>query len=211
MKVGNEAIVKNVVFDIGQVLLEFNWKNFIENMDIAQDKKKKLANVTLGNINHWNEHDRGMSDEDFIKKSLEIEPDIEGELRYYLENIGTIVKEYEYSVPLMRSLKEKGYNVYLLSNYGKTPFKYALDNMKFFDKADGMVVSYQVGVIKPEPEIYKILFDKYKLIPEECVFIDDRADNIDAAVKMGMKGIVFDEIGNVLKQMNAILCEEIQI
>lgn len=205
----HRIIIKNVVFDIGQVLLQFDWRNFIAGMDISDKKKEQLTHVTLGNISHWNEHDRGMCDEEFIKKSLEIEPDIEDELRYYLEHIGTIVKEYDYSVPLIKKLKEKGYGVYLLSNYGVTPFKYAFDNMKFFDEVDGMVISHEVGVIKPEPEIYKILFDKYNLVAGESVFIDDREDNVVAARDVGMCGIVFDNIGAVTRKLEILLGESV--
>lgn len=205
----HKIIIRNVVFDIGQVLLEFDWRKFIAGMDISDTKKEQLAHVTLGNIPHWNEHDRGMSDEDFIKKSLIIEPDIEEELRYYLKYIGTVAKEYDHSVPLMRALKEHGYGVYLLSNYGVTPFKYARENMKFFDEVDGMIISHEVGVIKPEPEIYEILFERYNLVPGECVFIDDRADNIEAAVNMGMSGIVFEDIEGVYSRLNMLLGEKI--
>lgn len=205
----HKVIIKNVVFDVGQVLLEFNWKGFIANMDIPEDKKEKLIHVTLGNMAHWNEHDRGMPDDEFIAKSLEIEPDIRSELEYYMKNIGTIVKEYSHSVPLIRDLKAKGYMVYILSNYGITPIKYAKEHMKFFDEVDGMIISSDVGYIKPEPEIYEILFERFNLIPGECVFIDDRADNIEAAINMGMSGIVFEEIGQVKKQLKRVLGVEV--
>ena len=207
----HKVIIRNVVFDIGQVLLGFDWRKFIAGMNIREEKQRQLAHVTLGNIPHWNEHDRGMCDEEFVKKSLLIEPDIEEELRYYLAHIGTIAREYDHSVPLIRSLKEKGYGVYLLSNYGVTPFKYAKENMKFFDEVDGMIISHEVGLIKPEPGIYELLFEKYGLVPEECVFIDDRADNIEAAMDMGMSGIVFDDIGNVKKQLSIMLEQEIDL
>ena len=207
----HKIIIKNVVFDIGQVLLEFDWRKFIAGMDISDKKKEQLAHVTLGNIPHWNEHDRGMEDEAFIQKSLAIEPDIEEELRYYLKYIGTVAKEYDHSVPLMRSLKKHGYGVYLLSNYGVTPFKYARENMKFFDEVDGMIISHEVGVIKPEPRIYEILFERYGLVPGECVFIDDRADNIEAAVNMGMSGIVFEDIEQVKNELERLLGNGINI
>ena len=205
----HKIIIRNVVFDVGQVLLEFDWRSFISNMDISEDKKIKLQNVTLGNMSHWNEHDRGMDDEEFIQKSLMIEPEIGEELEYYMKNIGTIVKEYSYSVPLIKELKKRGYMVYILSNYGKTPIKYAYEHMKFFKEVHGMIISSEVGCIKPEPEIYEILFDKFGLVPGECVFIDDRADNIEAAKDMGMSGIVFENIAQVINQLRVILCEDI--
>ncbi len=207
----HKVIIKNVILDIGEVLLEFDWKNFIANMQISEEKKQLLVNVTLGNQALWNEHDRGISDDEYVKRALLIQSDIEEELRLYLENIGTIVKEFKHSVPLIRYLKDNGYRVYLLSNYGVTPFKYALNNMKFFDYVDGMVVSHEVGVVKPEPEIYNILFERYNLVPEECVFLDDKNENVDAALKLGMSGIVFDDIENVIKRLSLVLCKKISI
>lgn len=197
----HKIIIRNVVFDVGQVLLEFDWRKFIKDMNIGEEKEAMLINVTLGNIPHWNWHDRGMDDEEFIRKSLELEPGIENELKHYMANIGTCVKEYEYAVPLIKELKSKGFDVYILSNYGRTPFKYAKDNMKFFDEVDGMVISHEVGMIKPEPEIYELLYSRYDLVPGECLFLDDRADNIDAAIKCGMSGIVFVNIEQALKEL----------
>ncbi len=208
----HKVIIKNVVFDVGQVLLEFNWRKFVDELNMSDDTKKKLINATIGSQKHWDEHDRGvLSDEEFISSCIKIEPDIPDEIRYYMENVGKIVKEYDYSTPLMRTLKELGYKVYILSNYGRTPFKYALEHMSFFDEADGRVVSYEVGAVKPEQEIFKIFVDKYNLEPSECVFIDDRADNIEASIRAGMSGIVFKNIEQVLLELDNILGTEIEI
>ena len=205
----HKIIIKNIIFDVGQVLLEFDWRKFIKDMNIGSEKEAMLSNVTLGNIPHWNHHDRGMYDDEFIKKSLEIEPDIEEELTYYMANIGTCAKEFDYAVPLIKALKAKGFGVYILSNYGRTPFKYARENMKFFDEVDGMIISHEVGLIKPEPEMYQLLYRKFNLVPGECVFLDDRADNIEAAIKAGMSGVVFGNVDDALKDLSKIINEEI--
>lgn len=208
----HKVIIKNVVFDVGQVLLEFNWRKFVDELNMSDDIKKKLINATIGSQKHWDEHDRGiLSDEEFISSCIKTEPDIPEEIRYYMENVGKIVKEFDYSTPLIRALKKMGYRVYILSNYGKTHFKYALEHMSFFDEVDGRVVSYEVGAVKPEQEIFKIFVDKYNLEPSECVFIDDRADNILASVKAGMSGIVFKDIKQVLLELDNILGTELDI
>lgn len=207
----HKIIIKNIIFDVGQVLLEFDWRKFIKGMNIGEEKEKKLSNVTLGNIPHWNHHDRGMYDDEFIKKSLEIEPDIETELTYYMANIGTCAKEFDYAVPLIRELKANGYGVYILSNYGRTPFQYAKNNMKFFDEVDGMIISHEVGLIKPEPEMYELLYRKYNLVAGECVFLDDREDNIEAAIEAGMSGVVFRDVRQALADMQKIINQTITI
>ncbi len=201
----HKIIIRNIVFDVGQVLLEFDWRKFIKDMNIGAEKEAMLSNVTLGNIAHWNHHDRGMYDDEFIKKSLEIEPYIEKELTYYMANIGSCAREFDYAVPLIRALKASGFNVFILSNYGRTPFKYARENMKFFDEVDGMIISHEVGLIKPEREMYELLYKKFNLVPGECVFLDDRADNIEAAIDAGMSGVVFEDVNQALRDLEKII------
>ena len=72
---------------------------------------------------------------------------------------------------------------------------------------DGGVMSYEVKCLKPDPAIYQSLFEKYHLKPEECVFIDDNAANIDAAKKLGMKTILFQDYFQAQKQLN-VLCNK---
>ena len=109
------------------------------------------------------------------------------------ENRDKLVKPYDYSVPWIRSLKERGYHVYLLSNYPRDIFTLHAGNgsFPFLDYVDGKVVSGFVQMIKPDADIYKCLMDKYTLKPEECIFIDDREENIQGAINVGMQGIVF--------------------
>ena len=90
-------------------------------------------------------------------------------------------------------------------------YNIVVENMSFFNEADGRVVSYEVGVVKPEQEIFKIFVDKYNLEPSECVFIDDRADNIEASIRAGMSGIVFKDIEQVLLELDNILGTELEI
>ena len=206
----HKVIIKNVIFDIGQVLLEFNWRAYMENDPVLKPVKDKLINATMANMKHWDENDRGVwSDEEFIARSIEIEPDIPDEIRYYMENVGKIIKEYKYSTPLIRKLKSMGYKVYILSNYGRRHFQQVIDHMSFLQEVDGRVVSYEVGLVKPEAEIFHVIVDKYCLNPSECVFLDDRADNIEAAVKEGMSGIVFDNIEQAVEELSNKLCEKV--
>ena len=94
---------------------------------------------------------------------------------------------------MVRAAKERGYHVYLLSNYPRDIFTLHAGNgsFPFLDYVDGKVVSGFVQMIKPDTDIYKCLMDKYTLKPEECIFIDDREENIQGAINVGMQGIVF--------------------
>jgi len=87
----------------------------------------------------------------------------------------------------VHALKEKGYKIYLLSNYNEDFFRVHTQGASFLEDIDGKVVSYEIHKIKPEPEIYQYLLDKYKLQPEESVFFDDRPENTQTAEGLGMK------------------------
>ena len=93
--------------------------------------------------------------------------------------------------------------MYLLSNYGKTSFEAARDNgrLSFLPLVDGAVISYEIKIVKPEPGIYEALLTKYGLQAKECVFLDDKAENIEAAKALGFHGIVVEQAKQELKML----------
>ena len=108
---------------------------------------------------------------------------------------------------LVKSLKNAGLRIYLLSNASKAQPHY-WQKLPFSTLFDGTLISCDVGVVKPMPEIYKAFTAKFSLLPEECVFIDDAAANVAGAVACGWQGIVFhgdsEELAEKLKKMLAI-------
>ena len=88
------------------------------------------------------------------------------------------------------TVKSEGFGVYVLSNAHRSFYRYfpRYFDLEFFD---GVVVSADVHTVKPDIKIYKHLLEKYSLKPEECLFIDDRADNVEGATKAGMKAFQF--------------------
>ena len=199
-------MIKNIVFDMGMVLVEFDWRTYLNSLGFSEETKTTMIKEALGNQDVWDEHDRGvLDDEEFIAMASKNAPEIEKPLRIYMENVGKIITEYEYSKEWLHSLKERGYHIYILSNYGKTPFQYAKEHFSYFGEADGMVISSEVKMVKPEPGIYKYLLDTYELRPEETVFIDDRKDNIDMAKSFGMKGIVFENYQQGKTELETLL------
>lgn len=187
-------MIKNIVFDMGMVLVNFDWPAYLKSLPLEEDIKEKMIEKALGNMHVWNEHDRGvMSDEEFIAFASREAPEIEDGIRMYMKGVGTIIEEYDYAREWLHTLRERGYQIYILSNYGATPFKYAREHFSYFGEAHGIVVSSDVKMIKPEPGIYKYLLDTYNLKPEETVFLDDRQDNVDVARSFGIHGIVFKD------------------
>lgn len=185
-------MIKNIVFDMGMVLVNFDWPAYLKSLPLPEEIKVTMVEKALGNTAVWNEHDRGvLSDEEFIEFASKEAPEIKEGLRMYMQGVGAIIEEYDYSKEWLHTLRERGYQIYILSNYGATPFLYAREHFSYFGEAHGIVVSSDVKMIKPEPGIYQYLLDTYGLKPEETVFLDDRQDNIDMARSFGIHGIVF--------------------
>lgn len=201
-------MIQNIIFDIGNVLASFRWKNLFKDLGFAGEKFDRIAAATVLHPTMWNEFDRSlMPDEEIISKCIERAPEYEQEIRLMFTKTELLVEEYTYSYDWIKSLKEQGYSVYLLSNYGKTSFEAARDHgrLSFLPLVDGGVISYEVKIVKPEPGIYEALLAKYRLKAEESVFLDDRAENITAAEQLGFHGIVVESYKQAAEALNQIL------
>lgn len=183
-------MIKTIILDIGNVLAHFRWEDYLDESGYTEDMKERISRATV--LSHrWDELDRGARiEKDIIAECLMAEPEAKKEIEQFFIDSEDLVKEYDYSKDLVRRLKNKGYKVYILSNYAKFTFKHARENFEFLDYIDGMVISYEVKYIKPEPEIYQILIDKYNINPEEAVFLDDKYENLEAAKPFGIKTIL---------------------
>ena len=201
-------MIHNIIFDIGNVLASFRWKDLFKDLGFTGEKFDCIAAATVLHSTMWNEFDRSlMPDEEIIAKCIERAPEYEQEIRLLFSKTELLVEEYTYSYDWIKSLKEQGYSVYLLSNYGKTSFEAARDHgrLSFLPLVDGGVISYEVKIVKPEPGIYEALLTKYNLVAGECVFLDDRAENIAAAEQLGFHGIVVESYKQAEEALNQIL------
>lgn len=188
-------MIKNIIFDIGNVLASFRWKDLFQELGFTGEAFERIAEATVLHPTMWNEFDRSlMSDEEIIAKCIERAPEYEKEICLLFDTTAGLVEEYPYSYEWIKGLKEQGYKVYLLSNYGKTSFEAARDKrrLSFLPLVDGAVISYEEKMVKPEPGIYEALLRKYDLKAEECVFLDDKPENIEAALALGFHGIVVE-------------------
>lgn len=204
-------MIRNIIFDIGNVLASFRWRDLFKDLGFTGEKFDRISAATVLHPTMWNEFDRSqMSDEEIIAKCIERAPEYESEIRLIFTQTELLVEEYAYSFDWINGLKEQGYKVYLLSNYGKTSFEAAKEHgrLSFLPLVDGGVISYEVQIVKPEPEIYKALLNKYNLKAEECVFLDDRRDNIEAAKAIGIYGIVVENGEQAQKALEDLLKEK---
>ena len=116
------------------------------------------------------------------------------------------IHSFSYSANWLKSLKERGLSVFLLTNYSDWMFDYHFKNEFTFTKyVDGMIVSGREKLLKPENAIYECLLKRYGLKAEECVFLDDHAENVEGAKKCGLNGIVFTDFETARAKLNSCL------
>lgn len=198
-------MVKNVVFDIGNVLAGFAWQEFYQSFGFSEEIYEKLAKATVKS-EFWNELDRGVLDDDeLLAGFIRNDPSIEKEIREVFQNVEKMIVRYDYAIPWIKELKNREYGVYVISNFSHKAYEECRESLDFLKETDGGILSFQERLIKPAPEIYQLLLKRYGLKAEECVFIDDTAKNVEAAVKQGMKGIVFQTLTQVKEELEEIL------
>lgn len=186
--------IKNIVFDVGDVLVDFCYKNYMRNLGFPEDVVE-LFTENMIMSNHWNELDMGMINDSTAKEIFKKEiPGHDEEIERFWDNIEYIVEEYDYAEELIRSIKYAGYKVYILSNYPVELSNMHWPKFRFLKYADGKIISGFEKVAKPDIRIYKLLEERYGLKLEECLFVDDRQINIDGAKSAGMKAVLFENL-----------------
>ena len=194
--------IKNIIFDIGNVLLGFDYWSFFQSFGYAEETVERLAKATAQSPD-WNELDRGvLRYEEVVQRFIANDPALETEILNSFENLHGLLSRYDYAIPWIQELKDKGYRVYYLSNFFNKAEVDCAETMDFMPYMDGGILSYRDKVTKPEPEIYQLLLKRYGLKAEESVFLDDTEKNIVGARKEGIHGIVFEN--------KAQACEELR-
>ena len=197
-------MIKNIIFDIGNVLCAFRWKEYFREFGYPEEILERLAKATALN-DDWNEFDRGvLTREEILKLFIENDPGIEKEIRETLTNIKNLLAGYDYAIPWIQELKAKGYGCYYLSNFSLPAWEDCQHVLGFILYMDGGILSYRDKVIKPGREIYELLLKRYGLKAEECVFLDDTARNITGAENVGIHGILFKNKEQAIEELRGL-------
>ena len=166
-------MVKNIVFDFGGVLLDWNPKYFYR----TYFKDEKEMEYFLSHIctEEWNaEQDKGRSFEEGVRLLQKQYPQYTEPIRMFKDKWECMLKgEFTRSVDLLKRLKGEGYGIYGLTNWSAETIPLVYSKYNFFQLFDGIVVSGEEKVIKPDPKIYRILLERYNLTAENTLFIDD--------------------------------------
>jgi HAD superfamily hydrolase (TIGR01509 family) len=181
-------MIRNVIFDLGNVLLCWNPGEYLIESGYSAERAQYILD-TVFRSREWFSLDNGdLSREEAIERMDENSTLNKAEISSLFDLSLDIIYPIAKNVNLLPELRKKGYKLYYLSNY---PLDFFLDTKKiysFFDLFDGGIISAEVRFSKPDPEIYNVLMGKYGLLPEESLFIDDNSQNVEAAVKLGMRG-----------------------
>lgn len=185
-------MIKNIVFDMGNVLLDFDPQVSLDRF-CGSEEEKEIIRKNLFEGPEWLMADRGVIRDceryDLVKVRVAEEhwPALKNCAEYWSD---CMHRPLPGAYDFVRDCKAAGYRVYILSNASDLFFTY-FNNFSPLDWFDGAVVSCQELLLKPEPEIYRRLFRRYGLKPEESFFIDDREANVRGGEALGMPGHVF--------------------
>lgn len=200
-------MIRNIIFDIGNVLVDFCWRQHIEGCGYNGRTADRLG-AAMMQSSAWHELDRGVwTEKEVLDAFIRNEPELEEEIHRVFENLGTIVREYPGTASWLTSLKEAGYGLFYLSNFPAKVEREAGEQLSFLKYMDGGILSYRVREVKPEPAIYRLLLEQYGLKPEECVFLDDSPENIRTAETLGIKGIVVKNQEQAREELKRLLEE----
>ena len=198
-------MIRNLIFDFGKVLVDYDFKAVIDTFFDDPQELARFKELVLGKEFSEACDREEIPFKDIIAQTKVAYPQWEREIQMVYDRYMDFVTV---EVPGMRNLltryKAEGYKLYGLTNWCKVVYK-VIEKYDILQMLDDRVISSEEHVIKPEPAIYQRLLDKFNLKPEECVFTDDKAVNVEGARKAGMHGIVFHDAAQYESELKDIL------
>lgn len=184
-------MIRNIVFDMGNVLIQFDPERFLDREGVTDPNERRMILNELFRSVEWVQMDSGILTEKtaeplILKRFPEY---LHPVVRHLLNNWSIPGIEIQGMEELVADLK-KNYHLFLLSNASVAQHRYwpLIPISRFFD---GKMISCDVKTVKPMWEIYHLFTEKFGLIPEKCLFVDDTPINVASAIACGWQGIVF--------------------
>ncbi len=202
-------MIKNIVFDLGNVLISFKPSEFFDKKGYPENIKTTiLADIFASK--EWLRLDNGEINTKEAIEAISLKSSLKREEIAHIFNLRKeLIFPLDENVRLLPDLKKRGFRLYFLSNFPMDLFEEVKTDYYFFRYFDGGIISAEAKVSKPDIEFYNILLEKYSLVPEECLYIDDLEINVRVAESLGMKGlftfgstVISKEIENALKTVS---------
>ncbi len=186
-------MIKNIVFDLGNVVFKLKFENVINNFTQKEDEIKALKKAIFDSDEWLKLDDGAISKEDAINIMISNLPEnLHNTCREIMKcwtKEGLILNEQ--TIEFIKKIRQNGYNTFILSN-APLEIPEFLEKMNVLQYFDGKIISAEEKISKPDTRIYELLLKRFNLVPEECLFIDDRRENIESAIKCGLNGYVFN-------------------
>jgi len=196
--------VKAVIFDIGNVLVPWNPRLLYRKLiPDEREMERFLAEICTS---EWNETlDTGIDFSAAIEDLARRFPGQAALIRAYDERWGEMLgAPVEENVALIKELKAKGRPLYALSNWSAVKFRASRPGLAFLDLFDDIVVSGEVGLMKPSPEMFNLLLARHHLKPEETVFIDDTVRHVEGARRIGMNAVHYESSRRLREELELL-------
>lgn len=183
---------QNIIFDLGGVLVDWDPRRLYRKIFGSDQEVEYFLNHIC--TMDWNEaQDAGRTIEEATQILTEVHPDYQQEIKAYYERWEEMLGgQIQGTVELLEALHKKGkQRLFALTNWSAETFPIALERFAFLATFEGILVSGQEGIKKPDPAIYQLLCDRFNIQPEDALFIDDSQRNVDAANAFGIPAIRF--------------------
>jgi HAD superfamily hydrolase (TIGR01509 family) len=183
-------MLKNIIFDLGNVLISFRPSEFFDKKNYPETIKAKILSDIFGS-KEWLMLDNGEINTQEAIDAIALKSSLKREEIALVFNLRTeLMFPLDNNVQLLPELRKQGYGLYYLSNFPVDVFEEISTGYYFFKYFTGGIISAEVKYSKPNIKIYNLLLEKYSLVAEECLFIDDLEINVKAAESVGMKGLI---------------------
>lgn len=183
------------LWDLGNVVVQWNPKKILQMLDLSEEKST-LLKKELFDSSSWLDLDRGVITETEVAAKIASESILSvDELLRCFEVVRESLVDFPKSIELIGEMKTAGIPLYVLSNMSVVNAVY-LRTRPYFDLFDGIVISAEEKLIKPDTALFQVVTDRYQLDASNMVFIDDSLPNIKAAESIGMHGVHFKASDN---------------
>ena len=177
------------LFDLGNVFFDWDPRHFYKGVFSNTNEMEHFLSEICND--KWNiQQDAGRSIEEAERELILLFPKYQDKIQLYYKNHSKMIKGvFETSIELLEELKKKSYFCYVLSNWSAETFLDTKEKFSFLNFFDGLIISGEEKLIKPDPKIFHLACKRFNLIPEYTVFIDDRIENIEAASRLNFQTI----------------------
>jgi FMN phosphatase YigB (HAD superfamily) len=198
-------MIRNIVFDLGNVLISFKPVEFLEKNNYPETIRNTILTDIFGS-NEWLLLDNGdISTEDAINAISEKSALKRAEIARIFDSRTEIFYPIGNNIKILPELKERGFRLYYISNFPIDIYGDVKNAYPFFKIFDGGIISAEVNLSKPDIRIFRVFLEKFRLNPLECLYLDDIEKNVNSAVLTGMNGLITYGSTDISEELNVLL------